>query len=483
MKKIILLLLFITGIHPLKAQSGMTTYEYWFDEDYGNAQSGLLSGNIFSSAVTTNGLNPGMHTLHYRASDSNGIWSAVVSQRFYKPVKLTTYEYWFDEAYATRSTISTTNTPDILMNTSVNAASLDYGMHHFHFRAQDEIGKWSAVVSQPCYVNSKIDTYEYWFDDDYANKTTDSLSTPLSSLEVNELINTLSLSGTHHQIHVRTHKQDGSWSTTLTQPFQKRNRIVAYEYWFNDQFAAKVYQSVVPTNQFELSPVIDASTTPLGSNTVYIHFKDENNRWSSVISDGFCHNTGDSSIHLKLFLEGYYAGNSSMTAVLMNQGIGSNALVTDSIDVELRDENPPYGIIASTRAELRTDGSAKCDFPFSFIGSYYLAVKHRNTIETWSAYPLFRGNCPLLYDFSLSPAQAYGNNMKEVENGVWAFYTGDINQDENIDLLDLSILENDINLFQYGYYATDLNGDGNTDLLDSPLVEANINEFVFAVHP
>jgi len=62
-------------------------------------------------------------------------------------------------------------------------------------------------------------------------------------------------------------------------------------------------------------------------------------------------------------------------------------------------------------------------------------------------------------------------------------YSGDLNQDENIDLLDLGDIETDINNFQFGYFATDINGDGNVDLLDGPIVENNINGFIFSSHP
>ena len=70
-----------------------------------------------------------------------------------------------------------------------------------------------------------------------------------------------------------------------------------------------------------------------------------------------------------------------------------------------------------------------------------------------------------------------------METGIWAFYSGELNFDENIDLLDQSLLEVDINNFASGYLATDLNGDGNVDLLDSPVIETNINGFIFSNHP
>ena len=87
------------------------------------------------------------------------------------------------------------------------------------------------------------------------------------------------------------------------------------------------------------------------------------------------------------------------------------------------------------------------------------------------------------YNFSTAATQAYGDNQHEVSTGVWAFYTGDIVIDENVDLLDLGFLETDISNFAYGYATTDLNGDGNVDLLDSPILEDNISNFVFSAHP
>ena len=87
------------------------------------------------------------------------------------------------------------------------------------------------------------------------------------------------------------------------------------------------------------------------------------------------------------------------------------------------------------------------------------------------------------YDFTTAANKAYGSNQIEMEPGIWALFSGDLNTDDNIDLLDLSPLEADINNFSFGHFATDINGDGNVDLLDNPLLEQNINNFVFSIHP
>ena len=186
-------------------------------------------------------------------------------------------------------------------------------------------------------------------------------------------------------------------------------------------------------------------------------------------------------LNLKLYLQSYYIGAGMMAPVLFNQGVSVATDVTDDIIVELHDENT-YGIVTSGIATLHTDGTATISFP-SISGMFYLAIKHRNALQTWTSTPVLLGAAPLTYNFSTSSSKAFGNNMSEVEPGIWALYSGDLASDENIDLLDAQELEADIQYFQYGYFATDLNGDGNIDLLDFPIIEDNLAHFIFSYHP
>ncbi len=187
-------------------------------------------------------------------------------------------------------------------------------------------------------------------------------------------------------------------------------------------------------------------------------------------------------VNLTCLIQGYWdAGSSAMLPVLANQGEVSTATACDSIDVELRDITT-YAMVQSVRTVLNQNGTANCVFPAT-TGDYYIVVKHRSAIQTWSALPVTVGPTAVSYNFTTAANQAYGDNQVEVSTGVWALYSGDIIIDENIDLLDLGTLELDISNFSYGYVPTDLNGDGNVDLLDSPVVEANISNFVFSYHP
>jgi len=188
-------------------------------------------------------------------------------------------------------------------------------------------------------------------------------------------------------------------------------------------------------------------------------------------------------LNLNLLIQGFYTGAHTMTPVLMNQGVSNNPSITDQITVELRTVNAPYSVVASTFTTLMTNGTASCNFSGTAPGNYYVVVKHRNGLQTWSANPVALGNASTSYNFTTASNKAYGDNMVEVEPGVWAFYSGDFNQDENLDLSEYSYFENALNNFLYGYENTDLNGDGSVDLLDAPMLEDNINNFLYSIHP
>jgi hypothetical protein len=191
-----------------------------------------------------------------------------------------------------------------------------------------------------------------------------------------------------------------------------------------------------------------------------------------------------SVVNLKFNIQGYYnVATQSMIPVKLNQYV-SGATTTDVDDVTLELRTVADGTLVDTAtAALKTDGTAVATFATGAAGSYYLVVKYKNAIETWSATSQTVGLTPLTYDFTNAANKAYGANMVQVAPGVFAFYSGDINQDTNIDNLDYSIWEEDVNNFTSGYFPTDLNGDGNVDNLDYSIWETNSNNFIYSVNP
>ena len=226
-----------------------------------------------------------------------------------------------------------------------------------------------------------------------------------------------------------------------------------------------------------------SATVPAGASTGTIELI--NNACDTVVSSSpFVISTATSTLNLKLIIEGYYNGAGGMQPVLLNAGVGLSSTEVDSIVVELRDALSPATIVQSATVVINTNDSAMITLPGSVIGnSYYIAVFHRNAVQTWSDLPVtFSGVTN--YDFTTAASQANGSNMIEVTPGVFAFYSGDIApQDEVVDITDQGYVGNDIQNFAFGYVATDVSGDGVVDITDQAIVDNNINNFVGSIHP
>lgn len=201
---------------------------------------------------------------------------------------------------------------------------------------------------------------------------------------------------------------------------------------------------------------------------------------TTVSSPAYVSTTPCAVLNLKLFLQSYYAGNGSMRPVLFNQGVSTDTSVVDYITIELRLPNS-FTLVTSQQALLTTDGTTTVSFP-NLSGNYMIDIKHRNGLQTWGNL-ITLGATPATYNFTLDPCSTWECAELEIEPGIYAFYSGDINQDDNIDLLDLPGIEADIEIFNFGYTENDLNGDGNVDLLDLPVLEDNIANFVYSHHP
>ena len=188
-------------------------------------------------------------------------------------------------------------------------------------------------------------------------------------------------------------------------------------------------------------------------------------------------------VSTKFNIEGYYDNTiHAMRPVKANQGVGVSATDVDTVTLELRD-TVTKSLFATTTAILQTNGMATGTFNSAINGSYYLAVKHRNALQTWSSNPITVSSSTPIYDFTNVATKAFNSNMVLVESGVWAFYSGDINQDEVIDGTDLVDIANDLDDSLFGFLVTDLNGDGSVDNSDLPYQINNSNNSIFSTHP
>jgi hypothetical protein len=169
-------------------------------------------------------------------------------------------------------------------------------------------------------------------------------------------------------------------------------------------------------------------------------------------------------------------------------GLSSATDAVDSIEVGIWNPSILSAPLISQKVLLRVSGLAQLELPPSYRGnSYYLSIKNRNSLETWSSAPVLIQDS-LVYDFSNSQSSAYsnGNNLplKPVSGARFALYSGDVNQDGAIDIFDLSVIW----AATFGspapaYVVTDLSGDGIPDVSDLSLVWSNTINSMFYARP
>ena len=98
----------------------------------------------------------------------------------------------------------------------------------------------------------------------------------------------------------------------------------------------------------------------------------------------------EKSLFLTVFLEGLYAGGGAMNQAYDDLGPHFGPGIADKVTVELHN-NATYSNIEYTSGpvNLSTAGNITISsIPASLSGSYYITIKHRNSIETTTASPV-----------------------------------------------------------------------------------------------
>lgn len=170
-----------------------------------------------------------------------------------------------------------------------------------------------------------------------------------------------------------------------------------------------------------------------------------------------------------------YLELSSFTALIEGLYNGTT-MIPDTATIELRNSSYPYSLVDQTNIFLNSSGQGSGKYYNAVNGTpYYLVLKHRNSIETWSATTQLFLNNQLTYDFTTASSKAFGNNLKII-NSRWCVYSGDVNQDGVVNSQDLNSVYNDNINGITGYNSTDLTGDLFTEIGD--LNKVFINSFL-----
>jgi PKD repeat protein len=305
-------------IYRLSSQNATTgdneivEYQYWFDDNFDAAvnqtvtasQNYQMLTDIDASAITT-----GVHLFYIRYKDDRGQWSSPVAQFFYKfseqvsteNNQITRYQYWFDDGFDDAVSQSIPSSSNFQLISDIDATALSSGVHIFYLRFQDERGQWSSPVAQFVYkmaipesglATNEIVAYQYWFDANHNEAITESVSASQNLLLATD-IDAEAINPGVHVFYLRFLDDRGQWSSTISQFIYKipeslsiENKIIAYRYWFDDDFT-NVYEAPVSPAQtfFSLSEEIDMTQMWKGEYTLHYQFKDTLGMWSSPTVD------------------------------------------------------------------------------------------------------------------------------------------------------------------------------------------------------
>jgi hypothetical protein len=184
-----------------------------------------------------------------------------------------------------------------------------------------------------------------------------------------------------------------------------------------------------------------------------------------------------------VMLEGLYNGGNTMRQANDEYGSKWTPGVADHIVVELHN-SVDYSIVEFSVSDvaLSTTGTSVVAIPSGYSGSYYLTIKHRNSIETSSSQPVdFSGNV-INYTFD-TQAQVYGSNLIQMIDGTYAIYAADIDQNGLIDGTDLNMIGNKNDAFAVGYMPEDVDGSGLVDGTDLNICGNNNDLFIHKLNP
>lgn len=272
---------------------------------------------------------------------------------------------------------------------------------------------------------------------------------------------------------VRTTDGGNTWTDLTTPDVSTNSTSIFRTQWLN------LYDGIICGASGYIAKTTDGGLTwsgsnPGGSTLVALVMPEKN-----LVFTG-----SDRNGAYQLFRRVYNLSSISMNVTMGIEGFwNGKPMVTDTVQVELHSTISPYALIDSAREVITINGYATYRFNNATTGSYYVVLKHRNSLQTWSANPVaVQSGGTYNYDFTSSASQAYGNNTI-LKAGYYCDYSGDVNQDGIIDLTDLELIDNDTYNFATGYIPTDVNGDGIADLSDAAITDNNVYNIITVAKP
>ena len=267
------------------------------------------------------------------------------------------------------------------------------------------------------------------------------------------------------------------WSQT-----NKPYLVVSYTYtppysWLTVNGSSTTSGTIQPGANQQITAGFNAGALAVGSYTGNIKVTSNDPDEATVLVPCTLNIVTGTTLNLTVLPEGLYNG----TALRKAQDASGNHFpgnTADQVIVELHDAASYSNIVYSiANVDLSISGTASVIIPVAYNASYYVTVRHRNSIETTTAAPVTMNGGTVTYNFTTAANKAYGSNMAGV-GGVYLIYAGDNNQDGASDALDMIQVGNASAAGLTGYTVTDLNGDGIVNNTDLVILQNNASSFI-----
>ena len=254
--------------------AGELTYKCWFDNNFDSLQSGSVGNGVV--LLETSWLETGIHTVNVIV-ERGGIASYINSYSFLKLDELfsqdditsATYKYWFDGDIASAQSGNVADGAVLL-----ETAGLESGLHTIDVIV--EVNGIHSFVSS--YMFYKLDdalsegasgealSYSYWFDEDFSQRRTGTLSNGNLMLETDSLP-----AGIHYlNIQVNNSKPSAlSRHLFYKEPIGGLG-VCKYEYWLNEDFSSRTMVEVNPQSaDFEIVSLMPMDTVAFNPMSMY----------------------------------------------------------------------------------------------------------------------------------------------------------------------------------------------------------------------
>ncbi|MBL0358054.1 MAG: hypothetical protein IPP72_14815 [Chitinophagaceae bacterium] len=405
------ILLLLLSLYSVKAvsQNKISSYRYWFDNQYGNAvKTNITPAQQYtlSTQVNTTNLLNGLHLFNINFTDDSARVSPTLSSFFYKTAavaggnNITAYQYWYDNDIANAVTQPVTALPAYSLISGLNTVNLLPGLHVLQVRFKDNHGGWSSAIahffykSLPAAGGNAIIAFQYWFDENHAAAVQQTIA-PGTTYTLSTPVNAATLLDGLHTLHVRFLDNHQQWSSTNSQFFYKQpagsnNTITRFQYWFDQDFAGAVQQSIAPSVAYNLSQQLTAVALHDGLHAISVRFSDEKGKWSSTNTQFFYKEQPDTVTQNTITAYRYWfdEGDSSLNLVdivpfintfTMNQQIAADGMDSGQhiLHFQFKDVKGNWSMVTSDSTLV----TVKTIYTFNGNGNWSNAANWANKIK------------------------------------------------------------------------------------------------------